>query len=1058
MKKRWLSIVLALVMALGLAPVPAQAAGIGETEIRVNNTKVAFGGHEWWVIGDGKTGVFPQEGHLTLWAANPDAEFAGVFYRRGYSEEQENTKRYRPNRDYPWVYYVKNPSGMKGWSKPAEYAGSTLQLKMEEMVNNLSAMERNLLYARTLTAKNDDIIGQDAKEQRYWVLSTSEYYSIHNIPVRTWEDEVRYLHYWARDADDSFGMRAHVLWGSGVLEPWTDPYFNYVYIDNWARPATTMSLKDVVFVSSADENGKSAATVGGGLVKATWPMGTLKYTMKSDALKLKVYAAEQENTDALRIAYSDATVGPNMYISCAVRNEWTGELYYYGKLADCSKSGSGTAEIRIWRTGNMPENVVVEIFSEQANGDLYTDFCSEPIIMKAVVKNRNTWTMTDFSGETHTHQWDQDNWTADDEYHWHDCKAANCPLRESNYRKDGYDWHRYDQKEVKWEYKYDGPKCDSPALYFYSCKCGKAGTEMFTVGEARHFWSACLQIEGDRHRRKCWNCDLVDISPCYGGYATCRYRAECEGCLELYGTVDPNNHTGSWSWVKTAETHGKYYNCCGVTVEVEKHVWENGACSACGYPCDHTGGTATCTKKAVCVSCGVEYGDLNAENHDPAAEWTQENGKHYHVCKNGCGTHLDEAACAGGTATCMKKAECAVCGGEYGTVNAENHDPAAEWTQENGKHYHVCKNGCGTHLDEAACSGGTANCMMKAECAVCGGEYGAVDPNKHDPSAEWTQENGKHYHVCKNGCGTHLDEAACSGGTANCMMKAECAVCGGEYGAVDPNKHDPSAEWTQENGKHYHVCKNGCGTHVDEAACSGGGADCQHKAVCRICQKEYGELGMHNFSENLGWAATCTEDGQKAHRICADCRVLVLMDGEKATQEELIIPATGHDWGEAEWIWNEDGTAAAVRFTCKNDGTHIEEPAVDMTHRTTPAGCTRAGETVYTAKATFENGLYTDSRTTVLDALGHEVTHVAALAPTETEAGHTEHWVCTRCGLYFGDEALTQPILQEDTILPATGKGTPTTGDSGNLTLWAALLAASGGAWLALLRRRRERQ
>ena len=942
MKKRWLSIVLALCMALGLAPVSAQAAGIGETEIRVNNTKVAFGGHEWWVIGDGKTGVFPQEGHLTLWAANPDAEFAGVFYRRGYSEEQENTKRYRPNRDYPWVYYVKNPSGMKGWSKPAEYAGSTLQLKMEEMVNNLSAMERNLLYARTLTAKNDDIIGQDAKDQRYWVLSTSEYYSIHNIPVRTWEDEVRYLHYWARDADDSFGMRAHVLWGSGVLEPWTDPYFNYVYIDNWARPATTMSLKDVVFVSSADENGKSAATVGGGLVKATWPMGTLKYTMKSDALKLKVYAAEQENTDALRIAYSDATVGPNMYISCAVRNEWTGELYYYGKLADCSKSGSGTAEIRIWRTGNMPENVVVEIFSEQANGDLYTDFCSEPIIMKAVVKNRNTWTMTDFSGETHTHQWDQDNWTADDEYHWHDCKAANCPLRESNYRKDGYDWHRYDQKEVKWEYKYDGPKCDSPALYFYSCKCGKAGTEMFTVGEARHFWSACLQIEGDRHRRKCWNCDLVDISPCYGGYATCRYRAECEGCLELYGTVDPNNHTGSWSWVKTAETHGKYYNCCGVTVEVEKHVWENGACSACGYPCDHTGGTATCTKKAVCVSCGVEYGDLNAENHDPAAEWTQ--------------------------------------------------------------------------------------------------------------------ENGKHYHVCKNGCGTHLDEAACSGGTANCTKKAECDVCGGEYGAVDPNKHDPSAEWTQENGKHYHVCKNGCGTHVDEAACSGGGADCQHKAVCRICQKEYGELGMHNFSENLGWAATCTEDGQKAHRICADCRVLVLMDGEKATQEELIIPATGHDWGEAEWIWNEDGTAAAVRFTCKNDGTHIEEPAVDMTHRTTPAGCTRAGETVYTAKATFENGLYTDSRTTVLDALGHEVTHVAALAPTETEAGHTEHWVCTRCGLYFGDEALMQPILQEDTILPATGKGTPTTGDSGNLTLWAALLAASGGAWLALLRRRRDRQ
>ena len=198
--------------------------------------------------------------------------------------------------------------------------------------------------------------------------------------------------------------------------------------------------------------------------KATWPTGTLKYTMKSDALKLKAYAAEQENTDALRIAYSDATVGPNMYISCAVRNEWTGELYYYGKLADCSKSGSGTAEIRIPLRRYMPEKVVVEIFSEEANGDLYTDFCSEPIIMKALRKNHHKWTMTDFSGETHTHRWDQDTWITNDDNHWHDCKAASCPFRESNDLKDGCGWHRYDQKIEKYEYKVDGPQCDRPAL------------------------------------------------------------------------------------------------------------------------------------------------------------------------------------------------------------------------------------------------------------------------------------------------------------------------------------------------------------------------------------------------------------------------------------------------------------------------------------------------------------------------------------------------------------------------------------------------------------------
>lgn len=54
--------------------------------------------------------------------------------------------------------------------------------------------------------------------------------------------------------------------------------------------------------------------------------------------------------------------------------------------------------------------------------------------------------MTDFSGETHTHRWDQDTWITNDDNHWHDCKAASCPFRESNDLKDGYGWHRYDQE------------------------------------------------------------------------------------------------------------------------------------------------------------------------------------------------------------------------------------------------------------------------------------------------------------------------------------------------------------------------------------------------------------------------------------------------------------------------------------------------------------------------------------------------------------------------------------------------------------------------------------
>ena len=58
----------------------------------------------------------------------------------------------------------------------------------------------------------------------------------------------------------------------------------------------------------------------------------------------------------------------------------------------------------------------------------------------------------------------------------------------------------------------------------------------------------------------------------------------------------------------------------------------------------HTGGTATCVKKAVCTTCGKEYGDVDANNHgamDPAT------GK----CSNGCGNSLAAASVTTGEGT-----------------------------------------------------------------------------------------------------------------------------------------------------------------------------------------------------------------------------------------------------------------------------------------------------------------------------------------------------------------------------------------------------------------------
>lgn len=52
-----------------------------------------------------------------------------------------------------------------------------------------------------------------------------------------------------------------------------------------------------------------------------------------------------------------------------------------------------------------------------------------------------------------------------------------------------------------------------------------------------------------------------------------------------------------------------------VSVAKEKHEWKDGVCQKCSYNCEHSGGTATCHEKAVCTSCGAEYGEYNSDNH-----------------------------------------------------------------------------------------------------------------------------------------------------------------------------------------------------------------------------------------------------------------------------------------------------------------------------------------------------------------------------------------------------------------------------------------------------------
>ena len=272
--------------------------------------------------------------------------------------------------------------------------------------------------------------------------------------------------------------------------------------------------------------------------------------------------------------------------------------------------------------------------------------------------------------------------------------------------------------------------------------------------------------------------------------------------------------------------------------------------------------------------------DVGEHTHTWATEWSHNETEHWHACTGeGCTEKNDVAAHLGGTATCKTKAVCKVCGGEYGELNAGNHESADFiYTANNDgthKKVYAC---CGTVAAEnEECSGGTATCMKKAECEHCGAAYGELS-TEHLWAAEWSHDETEHWHACtgegcteKNDVAAHLD-----GTTATCKTKEVCKVCGGEYGELNAENHE-SAEFTytaNNDGTHKKMYKCCGATAAANETCSGGTATCVAKAVCALCGEEYGALSSkHAYADGLD-----TSDDEYDYKKCI-CGELDLENG-----------------------------------------------------------------------------------------------------------------------------------------------------------------------------------
>ena len=218
-------------------------------------------------------------------------------------------------------------------------------------------------------------------------------------------------------------------------------------------------------------------------------------------------------------------------------------------------------------------------------------------------------------------------------------------------------------------------------------------------------------------------------------------------------------------------------------------------------------------------------------------------------------------------------------------------------------------------------------------------------------------------------------------------------------------------------------------SEVTEGSCEVGGTR-TYTAKVTFEGKEYTDTKTepvpakgHTLTAVEAVPATCETAGVKAHWKCEVCGKL-FSDAEGKTEttlEKLAIPATGHAYGEPVWKWSDDFTASAT-FTCGNDASHVKNVTATVTNAvTTEATCESTGVRTYTAKVTFEDKEYTDTKTEVIPAKGHTLTAVAEVPATCETAGTSAHWKCEVCGKLFSDaEGKTETTL-EKLAIPATG-------------------------------------
>ena len=331
----------------------------------------------------------------------------------------------------------------------------------------------------------------------------------------------------------------------------------------------------------------------------------------------------------------------------------------------------------------------------------------------------------------------------------------------------------------------------------------------------------------------------------------------------------------------------------------------------------HTGGTATCTERAVCEVCNEPYGELAAHTGGTA---TCTERAVCEVCNQPYG---EPPAHTGGTEfpTCTTGRTCKKCGAEYGILG---HMWTTRMSLGNGTHRRSCMR-CGA-VDTANCTGGTRTCFQRAVCSYCRSEYGDLAPHQlktFKRPATCRQEGLEYTRCTAEGCNYRTPDI------------------------ITPKQHDlkKAQEFTRKptctkpGWNSYYLCRD-----------------------CAYSETDWIDKLGHDPILHEAKAPTCTEKGWNAYETCSRCN--------HTTYTEL--PALNHDLEQheakaptcTEIGWDAYDTCSRCDYT-----TYVELPALNHDYQavTVDPTCEADGYTVFTCSRCKDS--YTADPT---DKLGHQ--------------------------------------------------------------------------------------